>query len=127
MTDARSVSGAVICHSLPDFLSVVRSPLAALTVSSHNDVIVRAAVDGLVERKSSKGVEQLAELLSKPQPAERRANYITALARLKPEDPTYQELLRKLLSSDRGNVRRAVIDAIVAAAGRAATRAAAGR
>ena len=87
--------------------------LAALTVSSHNDVIVRAAVDGLVERKSSKGVEQLAELLSKPQPAERRANYITALARLKPEDPTYQELLRKLLSSDRGNVRRAVIDAIV--------------
>lgn len=87
--------------------------LAALTVSSHNDVVVRAAVDGLVERKSVKGAEQLAELLAKPQPAERRANYVAALARLKPEETEYQDLLRKLLHSDRGNVRRAVIDAIV--------------
>lgn len=87
--------------------------LAALSVSSHNEVVLRAAVEGLVERKSMSGADQIAELLKQPQSPERRVACVSALAQLKPADSSYQELLRGLLDNQRRNVRRAAVDSLV--------------
>jgi aminopeptidase N len=87
--------------------------LEALTVPSQRDVIAKAAVDGLVERRSTQGADRIAELLRQPQVPERRMTYIAALARLKPDDASYLDLLRGQLNNERRNVRRAAVDALV--------------
>ena len=87
--------------------------LEALTVPSQRDVIAKAAVDGLVERRSIQGADRIAELLRQPQVPERRTTYIAALARLKPDDTSYLDLLHKQLHNERRNVRRAAADALV--------------
>ena len=47
--------------------------LAALARDSHQDVVLKAACDGLVELKESSAVEPLAALLEKPLAPSRRA------------------------------------------------------
>ena len=87
--------------------------VAALDVPSHNEVIDKAACDGLVELKSAKAQERLATLLSQKQTPERRAIFLAALARLAPDEPKYLAQLKEQLGNDRRDIRRATIDALV--------------
>ena len=89
--------------------------LAALAQESHDEVILRAACDGLVELKEASAAEPLAGMLKQPLSPQRRVAVLGALARLKPEDEAIHELLAKQLDNDRAQVRRAAIEAIAAA------------
>jgi aminopeptidase N len=80
---------------------------------SHQQVIEKAAGDGLVALKSTKGIDRMKELLAEKQSPERRATFIAILARLKPDDPQAVQQLREQLENERAHVRRAVIDAFV--------------
>jgi aminopeptidase N len=88
--------------------------IAALKTPSHQEVILRAACDGLVDLKDRSSADEIAKLLDQPVSAQRRAALTGALARLKPDDRAVAERLHKQLDNRRGNVRQATIDALVA-------------
>ena len=85
----------------------------ALQQDSYRNLILRAAVDGLINIKAESAETTLRSTLEESLTPDRRVAVIAALARLHPEDP---ELLRQLydqLGNDRRSVRRAAINAIV--------------
>jgi aminopeptidase N len=86
--------------------------LAALVRESHQDVILKAACDGLVERKDQQAVGALAELLGKPLTPGRRSAVIAALARLQPNNPEALARLHEQLENDRTNIRRAAVESL---------------
>ncbi len=86
--------------------------LAAIARPSHQDVIFRAACDGLVDLKSMAGARSIAERLGGKLSPNERVIAVSALARLNPGDAGFQQQLRELLSNERTNVRRAAIDAL---------------
>ncbi len=87
--------------------------LAAVRLPSHQEVVLRAACDGLVELKERAAADELASLLDQPSSAIRRAILIGAIARLKPDDSTLFERLGKQLDNRRANVRQATVEALV--------------
>lgn len=87
--------------------------LNAFNWVSHHQEIERAAGNGLVELKSTKGAAKMQELLAEKQTPERRATFIAILARLKPDDPDALQQLRDQLGNERAHVRKAVMDAFV--------------
>lgn len=106
-----------VADALRSLVKVDRVPseadlLAALDRPSHQDVIFQAVCDGLVELKSSTGGQKLGERLDKKLSPQERVLTIAALARLNPSETKFQQQLRDLLSNERGNVRRAAIDAL---------------
>jgi HEAT repeat protein len=86
--------------------------LAAIARSSHQDVIFRAACDGLVELKSTAGAARIAERLGGKLSPSERVIAVSSMSKLKPGDAAFQQQLRELLSNERTNVRRAAIDAL---------------
>lgn len=87
--------------------------LAALGQESHNEVILHAAADGLVDLKSTAAAGKLTEILGQKLDPQRRVIVVAALARLKPEDAPSVDRLREQLGNERSFVRRAAIDALV--------------
>lgn len=85
----------------------------AITQVSHKEVILRAAVDKLIEMNDTTVVETLTKLLDQQLPPERRVAIVGALARLKPGDAATLKLLHDQLSNERQNVRTAAIEALV--------------
>jgi aminopeptidase N len=88
--------------------------VAAVDQPSHEEVILRAACDGLVELKDQQAAGKLAEMLKSPLSPQRRVVLLGALARLKPDDAATRELLEKQLDNDRNQVRRAAVEALAA-------------
>lgn len=86
----------------------------AAQVLSHRQVVLKAAIDGLVKLKDSRGVERLSALLDQDNTPARRAVLIGGLARMKPNDSDTLKQLHEQLDNDRRNVKRAAIDALVA-------------
>jgi aminopeptidase N len=87
--------------------------LAALKTPSHQDVILRAARDGLVDLKDRAAADDISALLEQPTTEMRRTILIGGLARLKPDDPAVLEQLGKQLDNRRVPVRQAAIEALV--------------
>lgn len=86
--------------------------LGALSRESHDDVILKAAADGLVELKDSTATQRLTAMLVEPQTPQRRALLIATIARLRPDDAAALDRLHALLDNDRTQVRRAAIAAL---------------
>ncbi|ADB18199.1 Peptidase M1 membrane alanine aminopeptidase [Pirellula staleyi DSM 6068] len=86
--------------------------LASCERESHRDVILKAAVDGLVELKDQSAITPLAAMLDKPLASPRRTAIIIALAKLDPTSDDVMTKLEKGLASRRSEVRRASIDAV---------------
>ena len=86
--------------------------LAALDRPSDNEVILRAACNGLVDLKDQTADEKIAKLLEGKLTPQHRGTLIAALARLKPDDPAALERLHAQLDNDRTDVRRAAIEAL---------------
>lgn len=93
--------------------------LAALDRESHRDVILKAACDGLVDLKAPGAEDALRARLKDGIEPERRVVLIGALARLEPDDEQTIKQLHEQLDNDRGNVRRAAIEALVKIGGHA--------
>jgi aminopeptidase N len=89
--------------------------LASLARESHQDVVLRAACDGLVELKDTAAAEQLSQMLNGPLTPGRRAAVIGCLARLKPGDPESLAHLHAQLKNDRSNIRRAAVETLATA------------
>jgi aminopeptidase N len=87
--------------------------LAALRTPSHQDVILKAACDGLVELKDRAAEEEISTLLDQPGGPMHQAILLGALARLKSDDANVFDRLSKQLDNHRASVRRATIDALV--------------
>jgi aminopeptidase N len=88
--------------------------LAALDCDSHQEVILKAVCDGLVELKEQNAAERLSAMLDGKITPERRVVLLGGLARLKSDDAQVVEALRKLLDNDREHVQTAAIAALVA-------------
>jgi aminopeptidase N len=88
--------------------------LAALKTPSHQEVILKAACDSLVDLKDRSSADEITKQLDVQTTAQRRATLTGALARLKSDDPAVMERLRKQIDNRRANVRSATIDALVA-------------
>lgn len=88
--------------------------LAALETPSHQEVILKAACDGLVELNAREAVELLAKKLDGKLNPDSRVIVIGALAKLKADDEQYLVKLKAELDNDRSPVRRAAIDSLVA-------------
>lgn len=78
--------------------------LAALERPSHNECILEAACDGLVEIKAADAKERLLALARPPSKHQRRSAVMMPLARLAGDDPQVIELLGQQLDDSRGNV-----------------------
>jgi aminopeptidase N len=89
--------------------------LAAVARDSHQDVILKAACDGLVELKHPAADAALARLLDQPLSPTRRQTVIGGLARLKPHDPEALKRLHDQLANDRATVRRAAVETLAKA------------
>jgi aminopeptidase N len=87
--------------------------LAALGVPSYQEVILRAACDGLAEMKDQSAVPVLLALVNQPSSALRRVVFIGALARLKSDDASIVTRLDKQLDNSRPMVRGSAVDALV--------------
>jgi HEAT repeat protein len=88
--------------------------LTALRTTSHQDVVLRAACDGLVELKDRSAASELAAQLDQPATPIHKTILLGALARLKSDDADLFERLGKQLDNTRSSVRRAAIEALVA-------------
>ena len=86
----------------------------ATKLVSHQQVVLKAAIDGLVKLKNPQGGSQLAALLDQDNSPARRAVLIGGLARLKPDDAKVHKQLHAELDNDRRNVKKAALDALVA-------------
>ena len=87
--------------------------LAALDVESHNNMILKAACDGLIALKETQAVAGLKKKLGGNISPQQRVVLVSALARLDGDNPKNAELLREQLDNERSGVRRAAIDALV--------------
>ena len=85
----------------------------ALTQDSHKEVILKAAVEKLIEAKDTSVAETLTKMLEQQLEPERRVTIIGTLARLKPGDAAALKLLHEQLNNERISVRRSAIDALV--------------
>ena len=108
-----------IAEALKTLVKVDRSGcraelLAALRTPSQQEVILKAACDGLVELKDRASGDEIASLLDQSNSALRRTVLIGALARLKTDDPKVVERLDKQLDNRRASVRQATIESLVA-------------
>jgi aminopeptidase N len=106
------VAEALRCLTKIDREKVRDLLVASLGQASHDDVVFRAAADGLVELKDSTASDKLAAMLANPQTPQRKAIVIATIARLRPDDAAALDRLHGLLESDRVQVRRAAIEAI---------------
>jgi HEAT repeat protein len=88
--------------------------LAALERPSHHEVVLRAAVDGLIDLKETQALQPLQKKLDGKLRPEERVAVLGALARLKPEDDQSLQLVKRELDNDRNHVRRVAIDTLVA-------------
>lgn len=86
--------------------------LAALELPSHRDVIMQAAVDGLVELKSNAGADRMIAKLPGKLSPQQRVMMIAALSKLRPDDSRYVTELRETLTNERNSVRRAAINTL---------------
>ncbi|HUE73833.1 MAG TPA: M1 family aminopeptidase [Pirellulaceae bacterium] len=116
---AKDPSYFAVAEALRTLLKIDRDKcrealLAAVKQPSHDEVILRAACDGLIELKDASVAEQLSGMLSESLTPQRRVAIVAALARLKPQDAAARALLEKQLDNDRVQVRRAAIDALAA-------------
>jgi aminopeptidase N len=89
--------------------------VAALARDSERDVILKAAIDGLVELKDTSAAEPLAKMLDQPLSPTRRGAVIAGLARLRPDDSASLERLHGQLANERTSVRRAAVEALAKA------------
>jgi aminopeptidase N len=87
---------------------------AALDRTSHNEVILQAACDGLAELKDEPAREKLLALLEPGVSHQRRAAVLRALARLGGGDKAVTEKLGAQLDDARLGVRQAAIEALAA-------------
>jgi aminopeptidase N len=85
----------------------------AVEQESHKEVILKAAMDKLIDAGDTSIAESLTKLLGQQLNPERRVAIIGALARLKPGDAAALKLLHDQLNNERMNVRRSAIEAIV--------------
>lgn len=92
-------------HCADDLLRVLETP-------SHDEVVLRAAIDGLVKLKQPQAAERLTALLRGDITPQRRSVLTIGLARLKPDDADALQQLYKQLDNDRLSIRRATIDAL---------------
>ncbi|MCY2962388.1 MAG: M1 family aminopeptidase [Planctomycetota bacterium] len=88
--------------------------LAAFDQTSQNEVILRAACDGLIELKDTTVADRIGKQLEGGLSPERRGVLLGALARMKPGDAETLRLLHDQLDNKRREVRRAAIESIVA-------------
>ncbi|HEX5106355.1 MAG TPA: M1 family aminopeptidase [Pirellulaceae bacterium] len=86
--------------------------LAALEKQSHDEVLLKAACDGLVELKAATASDAIAKLLDGELTPQRRAILISALARLKPDDAEALARVHGLLDNERVQVRRSAIECV---------------
>ena len=88
--------------------------MAALSQPSHDEVILHAVCDGLIDLKDPSVSQKLSDMLKESLSPQRRVTILSALSRLKPDDPQARDQLVRQLDNDRAQVRRAAIDAIAA-------------
>lgn len=86
--------------------------LKALDTPGHQQVILKAACDGLVDLKEERAIARLQKMLEGKLRPEERVVVIGALARLKADDEAVLALLKKEIDNDRAPVRRAAIDTL---------------
>jgi aminopeptidase N len=87
--------------------------LAALRTPSHQEVVLKAACDGLVDVKDRASADEMSAQLDQSTSALRSSILIGAMARLKPDDSATVERLDKQLDNRRGSVRQAAVDTLV--------------
>ncbi|MFH1918839.1 MAG: M1 family aminopeptidase [Planctomycetota bacterium] len=87
---------------------------AAMDRESHGHVILKAAADGLAELKDEESVPKLRAMLDAPSTPDRRAAVMSALAKLKADDPEVLEVLAGQLDDVRREVRTAACEALAA-------------
>lgn len=85
----------------------------AIEQDSHNETILKTAIDKLIELGDTQIEEALTKSLQQQLTPHRRVTIIGALARLKPGDAATLKLLHEQLNNERSNVRRSAIDALV--------------
>jgi len=86
--------------------------LAVLDRSSHQEVVLQAACDGLAELKDASAIPMLVEMLDPPSPYGRRVAVLKGLAKLGAADPDVTAAIATQLTDDRLTVRRAAIEAL---------------
>lgn len=86
--------------------------LAALARPSHDEVILKAACDGLAELKHAQALPKALAELAGPVSPQRIVPLVALATRLAPAEPSHLERLKKLLDSRRMNVRRSAIEAL---------------
>jgi HEAT repeat protein len=86
--------------------------LAALESPSHRDVILNAACDCLIDLKHAEASERVQALLRETADPDRKVQMISALARLRSDDPATVELLKEQIDHRRPSVRRRAFDAL---------------
>ncbi|HTN77767.1 MAG TPA: HEAT repeat domain-containing protein, partial [Pirellulaceae bacterium] len=91
--------------------------LALLNTASHQEVILRAACDGLVDLKSAPAIEPLSAKLAGKLRPEERVVVLSALARLKAGDAATLALLKSELDNDRNFVRKTAIETLASLGG----------
>ncbi len=94
--------------------------LAALDRSSHQESILQAAVDGLVQLKDLSCEARLYEMLQQKISPKRRVIVIGALAKLNPESDKARDLLFAQLDNDRRQVRQSAVTALTKVGGSSA-------
>lgn len=85
---------------------------AALDRPSHRDVILRSAANALADLGHTEVRSKLAEMLTPPVTAKRRAAVLRALAKLGGGDPNVTETIAAQLDNTRRSVRSAAIEAL---------------
>ena len=84
---------------------------AALPRTSHQEVILQAAADGLAKIKDEKATDALLEVFDAPAGPHRRAAVMKALVRLSSDDERVITLIKDQLANERSWYRRAAIEA----------------
>jgi len=116
---ANDRSYQVVAEGLRKLLQVDRANCladlrSAFAQTSHSEVIVRAACDGLLELKDPDLDDRINAELARPISPTRRVVLLGSLAQLKPNDAETLQRLHSLLQSKRRGVRRAALDSVVA-------------
>lgn len=88
--------------------------LAALETPGHQEVVLRAACDGLVEIKNTQASALLGKQLAGKLRPEQRAVILCALAKLEPGDRQWLDQLKEELHNERNFVRKSAIETLVA-------------
>ncbi|MBP87433.1 MAG: hypothetical protein CMJ64_12035 [Planctomycetaceae bacterium] len=86
----------------------------AAKLVSHRQVVLKAAIEGLVKLKDPQSSLNFSAMLDRNNTPARRAVLIGGMARLKPDDAEVLKRLHAELDNDRRNVKKAAIEALVA-------------